>query len=460
MAATPPPIPSAKSRQWIGLRVLFVFLGIGLIPLTASLCWHGRLSGKVSSRLNAIRAAGEPVTTTEWNRYYRDVPAESNAAVFYAQAFDLIQKNSSFSFLERFDELPQDGNPLPEDLREQIEKAVTENQITFTLLDKAANLKACRYPVDYTPGWNALLPHLRRLPECSKLQVCRGVLQEQKGDLDGAINSIGIILEYCRSLDSEPDVISVLVQHKLDFHASEILRWVLNHRPLSQQQLTTLQQIYAPDERTNWLDRALIGDRCAALAMFDYPAADFLNLVTPGENRPLDRLGVYLLRLSGRTKQDCISFLDKLDECRDAFRLPLPERLDRIEQIKSEAKQEGRSRYLFVTGGILPVFLKSFDRDAQNLARRRLARTALAIEQCRATQGQLPDSVAELVPKYLPQLPPDPFDGKALRYRKQVTGYVVYSVGPDRVDGGGLKPISRTQTMTDPRGDIIFAITR
>ena len=38
-------------------------------------------------------------------------------------------------------------------------------------------------------------------------------------------------------------------------------------------------------------------------------------------------------------------------------------------------------------------------------------------------------SCQSLVPVYLPAVPPDPWNGKPLRYKKLARGYVIYSVG-------------------------------
>jgi len=63
---------------------------------------------------------------------------------------------------------------------------------------------------------------------------------------------------------------------------------------------------------------------------------------------------------------------------------------------------------------------------------------AIAIERYRlANKGQWPDTLAQLTPKFLPEVPLDPFDGEPLRYKTLSDGVVVYSVGPDEADDGG-----------------------
>ena len=262
-----------------------VLLVLCAIPLVMVAGYHRSLSSKVKNHLAAFRAAHEPVTLEELNRYYPAVPASSNAALAYGRAFEILQKSGSSKFLEQLDELPSDSGPLPVDIRETMEKACQENAGAFRALSEATKLQFCRYPVDYTPGWAALLPHLRHLPKCSALEMCQGVLHEQKGDVQKAIESINTILLFSASLDSEPDLISVLVEHELYSHATELLRWLLNHRQLSQQQLENVEEIFHRAERTNSLDRALVGERCVISAVFDYSPGEILNIIDPGYER-------------------------------------------------------------------------------------------------------------------------------------------------------------------------------
>ncbi len=138
--------------------------------------YHWWLSSRVQSRLAQVRAEHEPVTLPELNRYYAEVPEPSNAAVAYGRAFGLLQKTKSFQTLEHVYELPSGSGPLPADARQVMEKACQENAETFGALSEGNKLKSCRYPVDYTPGWAALLPHLRHLTKCSALEMYRGVL--------------------------------------------------------------------------------------------------------------------------------------------------------------------------------------------------------------------------------------------------------------------------------------------
>ena len=65
-------------------------------------------------------------------------------------------------------------------------------------------------------------------------------------------------------------------------------------------------------------------------------------------------------------------------------------------------------------------------------------------------------SLAEIVPAYLPAIPPDPFDGQVMRFRKLERGFVVYSIGEDREDNGGMERKPGAQKRTD----ITFIVER
>ena len=64
----------------------------------------------------------------------------------------------------------------------------------------------------------------------------------------------------------------------------------------------------------------------------------------------------------------------------------------------------------------------------------------LALEIYRRRHGEYPDSLDDLVPDLLPAVPPDRFTGEAIGYRRTRDRAVVYSVGADRDDDGGVPP--------------------
>jgi hypothetical protein len=71
----------------------------------------------------------------------------------------------------------------------------------------------------------------------------------------------------------------------------------------------------------------------------------------------------------------------------------------------------------------------------------------------RLDHGKLPSGLDELVPKYLESIPADPFDGKPLRLAVKEDRRIIYSVGPDGVDDGGVDIHGK-----EGKGDVIFTL--
>jgi hypothetical protein len=68
----------------------------------------------------------------------------------------------------------------------------------------------------------------------------------------------------------------------------------------------------------------------------------------------------------------------------------------------------------------------------------RLLQADLAIRLFLHQHGQLPEQLDEVVPEYLDSVPVDPFSGQPLIYRRTDDEFVLYSVGADGTDDGGV----------------------
>jgi hypothetical protein len=92
--------------------------------------------------------------------------------------------------------------------------------------------------------------------------------------------------------------------------------------------------------------------------------------------------------------------------------------------------------------------VNAFQRDAAVSA---LLAAELACHEFRTQRHRLPTSLSEMVPDQLPSIPIDPYDaaGLPLMYKLLDDGFLIYSVGPDRVDDGGRPAPPLSQWLTD-----------
>jgi hypothetical protein len=98
------------------------------------------------------------------------------------------------------------------------------------------------------------------------------------------------------------------------------------------------------------------------------------------------------------------------------------------------------------------VFQGAKTRHDISAAKRRLITAELALRIFQSEHGQPPAQLSDLVPRYLPRVPIDPFTEKELIYRPQGTNWLLYSVGEDGTDDGGT-PASRNRGA---KGDLLF----
>lgn len=77
-----------------------------------------------------------------------------------------------------------------------------------------------------------------------------------------------------------------------------------------------------------------------------------------------------------------------------------------------------------------------------------LTQAHLAIFAFRAEKGAFPETLDELVPRFLDRVPVDPFGGKSLRYSRQKG--LIYSIGSDYVDAGGSAEEGEYEAASDP----------
>jgi hypothetical protein len=88
-------------------------------------------------------------------------------------------------------------------------------------------------------------------------------------------------------------------------------------------------------------------------------------------------------------------------------------------------------------------------------AEHRLLLTHVALKRFQLTHGDLPDSLTQMVPEYLPAVPQDPFSDGPFIYRREPNGYLLYSVGYNGRDDGGV-PSEQNNLIERDEGDLLL----
>lgn len=79
----------------------------------------------------------------------------------------------------------------------------------------------------------------------------------------------------------------------------------------------------------------------------------------------------------------------------------------------------------------------------------------MVIKEYKIKEGKIPESLSELVPEYISELPKDPFNGEPIKYSSSKK--IIYSVGRDLLDSGGsIQEEEYFFNMDDPTVKINF----
>ncbi len=101
----------------------------------------------------------------------------------------------------------------------------------------------------------------------------------------------------------------------------------------------------------------------------------------------------------------------------------------------------------------VPALREVYVAEDRARMQRQLTICSFALAAYRAQEGQYPDQLNDLVPKYLAAVPPDVFaPNQPVIYRRTEAGVILYSVGPNGQDDGGLAA-EETPPEGKPHGD-------
>jgi len=424
----------AKPRRF---RRCYVLILLILIALALFGIHRWRLKSQLQTRIDAIRAAGYPVTCAELDQWYSIPPGAENAAYVILDAISCYRdaneaERKVLPIVGKL-EMPPRTQPFSPETARVIARYLTANTQTLKLLRKAPPIEHSRYPVNLAAGIYASLPDLRGIKSMARLLTVQALYRADNGNA-AAADSVKSIFAVARSIAKSPDVISQLTRMSSLSLAAKAVERMLNTVDLTDEQLAQLHDPILNAEQFSGLPGAFAGERCQILSVFKEPALHIRSL-SPGKDIRLHPAALTAQKALGLVDISATAYLDIMAGYIEAMQQPEHHRMAAANAIQTQADVACKGRPL------LDTLMASFSRvvvvDVERIARLRAARVGLAVERYRLAQASLPDTLSDLVPAYLDALPNDPFDGKHLRYKRLDKGYVIYSIGQDTTDNDG-----------------------
>jgi hypothetical protein len=455
--------PGRPIRRWILTALIVSALGICVL-VAICLAWRWRLTQELNERVAAIQAEGLPINWEDLKTWPDKIALEENVASVYTNALRLLAEEPAPDSSEIV--LPRRAEPIPADTLAFISLMVATNSAALSAVRNISNPSRSRYPIQLQDGPFAKLPHLAKLKRLGLLLGWEALVKAQSGDAPGAVEAVNASLNLSHSLDQEPFLISQLLSGSILIMSCRPLEWILCRTALSEEQLAQLGAALASSEATNRHLTGLMGQRALdnefiRLAHEDpRKMAQLLHGSSNDANSESPRGSGTGWRVIGFFERDRNFYLRAMHTNILIASVGPPASLSMTNAITDLMRQAAAGYYPY-SSLLLPGPVN--EKDALVRSHLRVALTAIAIERWRKANSDLiPQTLADLVPLWLPATPVDPFDGAPLRFKRLPKGYLIYSIGPDLQDDEGAEMPSQSTGSRDgnARSDITFTVER
>ena len=361
-----------------------------------------------------------------WQSYYRNMAAKTNL----------------------FPVTPQPQSPAADVLL-----ALSRYDAAIGELRQAAQLADSRFPLAYGQEnpINILLPHLSPLKHCARVLQLRAIAELQNGQRELAVADVKLMLRLADSIRTEPFWVSHLVQLailKLSFQP--VWEGLAAHR-WTDEQLVELDAIMARQDPLQDYLTAVRGDmawRDDLIRYFQRHPGYMLSVFSgidgsiPTDSDLIHNVLGQLIPIGwfDQNRLHCASYAENF--CRPAADVQkhvfIPAFI--YQALNSESNL---CQHLTPKRMIAPLLLTETDGDADNFSFTQssvdMARVAIALERYRLAQGEYPESLAALSPRYLNPVPHDVIGGQPLHYSGTGDGrFLLYSIGWNEQDDGGV----------------------
>ncbi|MGE3109131.1 MAG: hypothetical protein AB7G11_15010 [Phycisphaerales bacterium] len=299
----------------------------------------------------------------------------------------------------------------------------------------------------------ALLPELGVIRNIARMNAVRMMDAASAGDWPAFTDAMEVNFALARAATHQTTLIDRLVGIAIQ---SLTIQEAMNHIGSRRPPDDTLDMIRAALDRQLAdlppLDFQLRGERlfqldCCRWVFSNAGELDLRQLAHLTGGSPGDTPAV--VRKASREAN--VRVIEELSlKCRRYAALPAPQR--RAAQSPDAWLEEHKGADTLLAGVLLPAVGKACASDDQIAIHREGFKAVIAIERFHRQTGGWPASWDDLISRHLlPAPPPDPVSGQTLRYKRLdkpgATGaeYLVYSVGADGEDNGGVEIPSESE---------------
>ena len=450
-----PPQPQARQpRPHRTRQVLLIIVAVLVLLLLGAWIYDYVGRTRLDDSVLEAQAQGLPVSFADIENVMKQWPEDQNGAKLVldmAERLDEINSHAWELDLPGFSPRLSLGTQLPEEAQEQAFAEVAGWAVDIARLDQVLN---------YERGWigSDLMPHpfdsigsdpYRQLRNAARLKAFQIEAEANRGNTDGLVRDMGVMFRLARFASQPPALLGSLVETAINNLAVSTIEAACALAHPSDDQLIALDHLLSGIDLLGSFQASLVGERAYTIGA----AQPFTRLIprelriepvtcttdgcstctTDGFSHSHGRH--WIPGLVGWHRWNHAQSLNALTRALAVEADPHnPHRF--YTELRRELEPPDSSYHL--SNVLLASLSRALDITTRSQAEITCARVALAAERYRRATGDFPEMLDRLVPDYLEELPHDPFDGQPLRYKVTDEHVIIYSVGENLTDDGGM----------------------
>ncbi len=420
------------------LRSLGFFVGILVL---AWLVYAGIGRWQLNQALAELKRTGQP---TSFDEVYQARDQEKTDAGY--RLINLSRVVGDITYAEdlpiAFNDMnfPWFDSPWPEEMYEQSRTALKRVEPLLDELDRVEGLDEALFP--WENYRESFFPLSLELPGCgsarylSKWLATRSRVRAHDGDVKGALQDIQRIRQMSGMLERDGITISWLVGGSIRSLSVGLIYGVLAEPVIDDSALRQIDEILQQESYTQYYQEVIQTELA-----FEITTQEMLwNHWAESEELNQFNFEPYTIfyKYSGRWRYNLSAMITSAKQWKS---------LD-LTQPFNHHFQKGLTvpgtpfdiDFEFVPsftdekfGPMEAVVIVSYRVDARETA----MRTLIAVRRYQLSNNAWPSDLNDLVPKYLKEIPTDPFDGKPIRLITADNSITIYSIGKDLQDNEG-----------------------
>ncbi len=415
--------------------------------------------------LSGVSDMPEPFDVAEFAKW--NVPDEDNAFTDYSLAVEMKAKLGTIATPPSFEAVMTDGWSKSD------EELLTWMQMHRESLDvwrRGTTKQKGRYVSPLDMSFTTLLPVIQEQRMFARLAVMEGHRCLEQGELDDAFQWGRAIFRSGGHTTYRGCLIQGLVGVALHSMASNSLQQLAEHPQVTSEQLASALAAVRADESRYEPTSSILkseymaventlasGKWTAVMDQSDGPNSGFMwtamksGAWVMGEPELMRRLYRQMVSNHLREIDKPMAKRTKLVGSAGLFLFDIDPAVPLLPRQMDPHVIDQRSKRSILMRLLAPAMKNADDVFLRRRARQSALEILLAVQAYQRDNGQYPAELADVVPKYLDQVPLDAFDrtGGTMHYRRdEAGGAVVWSIGPDGVDGNG-DVVSKTAQPPD-----------